>query len=291
MSKAKCCRDGCGRTRSDLGMLLSRRRVPQFRSEYFCSAGCLERQIQGQLSLAWKSVQQERNRRIPRPRLGSILLQNSLVTPDQLEQAVTEQLRNRQGRIGEWLVRLGFLEEHQVTFALSKQCGLPMLNLHDDAKPDAARMLPGKVAKSSRVVPVGFDERKDSVLLASGDPVTCGFQQAVRRMLGKNVISDIGDSSVVETLIQRSYKPDELDLSGVEQFETLQELLDLIRRIVRTAIERKVENMEAELLESGLWIRLEWQGHSEYLFHVHPRPVYQQASCLPRPELAYARGV
>ena len=61
-------------------------------------------------------------------RLGEILIKENLITPDQLKQALDHQKANG-GRLGNSLVKLGFLNDDEVTAILSRQYGVPSINL------------------------------------------------------------------------------------------------------------------------------------------------------------------
>ena len=61
-------------------------------------------------------------------KLGQILLEENLITPDQLKQALEHQRANG-GRLGNSLVRLGFLSDDGVMAVLSRQFGVPSINL------------------------------------------------------------------------------------------------------------------------------------------------------------------
>jgi hypothetical protein len=292
MSKANCQRRGCGKTRSELSLLLSRRRVPLYNGEYYCSAGCLETQMQMDLASRWKGIQQERDRRLPRPRLGAILLNTTTITADQLKEAVGQQREAQQGKLGEWLIRLGFAEEHQVTMALSRQFGLPLLKLSDsDVRPSASTLIPGKVAKASGVLAVSYDEQNSAVRLAVTAPIYAGLQEGFRRMLGTNVIAYLGDASAIERLIELWYEPEETDLSGCGAFASLSELREIVSSVIRTSVDHRADNLQSELFEGCLWVRVDWAGRSEHACYSGTVQNAMNAACVPVPRLAYAANL
>jgi hypothetical protein len=291
MHRASCQRRGCGRTRSELSLLLSRRRVPQYNGEYYCSAGCLETQAHNEMASRWKRLLQERERRIPRPRLGAILLDTALITPEQLREAMARQRQEGSGRVGEWLIRLGFIEEHQVTVALSRQFGLPLLKLSDsDPKTPVATLIPGKVAKSSHVLAIGYDEQKDTIRMAVSDPASPLLQEGVRRMLNKSVTTYLGDASAIDSLIERWYEPEDIDLSGCGSFASLPELREIVSSVIGASVERRAENLQFELFEGCLWVRMDWAGRSEHMCYRGSVHAPLSAASVLQPRLAYASG-
>jgi hypothetical protein len=279
MSRPNCQRKACNRARFDLAVLLTRRRLPLLNGLSFCSLFCLRTQFEDEIRARWHRLQQERDRRIPRPRLGSILLETAQITQQQLDQAIARQREERHGRLGEWLIRMGFLEEHQVTLALSKQFGLPLLKLSDtDAPGEAARLIPGMVASRSRLLPVGYDEPHEALLVAVSRPVSFSFQEAVRRMLGKGVISYLGSESSIENLIRRWYEPHELDFPLLRSFQSLDDLLEIVNAVVESAVEHRCDNIQAVLLDSCFWVRLDVNGHSEHMVYGQSTPPSERAA-------------
>ncbi len=267
MPKYLCSRRECNRIRSEFNFFLNRRRPPQYEGNVFCSDACLQMHFEGELSEKWRRLQMEQDRRIPRPKLGTILMQTAYITRDQLDEAIKLQAQTRQGRIGEWLLRLGFVEEHQITAALAKQYGLPLINLNNsDANTDAIRMIPGRVAKCSGLVPVGFDDGQSALRVAVTAPVNFHSQEAIRRMVRKGIVPYIGDESAIERLLEQLYGPDELDLSNVPTFNSLEELLEAGNGIIASAINNRAQDIQAELVHDFFWMRLEFATESHHHF-------------------------
>src|SRR5258706_15996420 len=61
-------------------------------------------------------------------RLGEILIKESLITSDQLRQALEHQKANG-GRLGKCLMKPGFISDDEITGVLSRQQGGPSINL------------------------------------------------------------------------------------------------------------------------------------------------------------------
>ncbi len=291
MPKHSCHRKGCHRIRSEFSLFLSRRHPPRFSERPFCSESCLLAEIERVIGEKWDLLQAQRKRRVPRPKLGTILLLGHHLTRDQLETALSMQQSTRQGRLGEWLVRLGFLEEHHITQALSQQWGVPVIDLaHCDIQPGTARLVPGRVARCAGLLPVGHDDRQNALLVAMSNPVDFGCQGALRRMLRVEIVPFVADQSAVRAQIERCYAPAETDIAGCSSFDSRSELLTLVRRRVRDAISERALNCEFELLEDYTWLRLDFHGGSKHEVYRHaapclPDPVAERVS---PPRLAYA---
>ncbi len=245
-----------------------------YEGKTFCSDSCLWAHVEMELKEKWRRLQLEKFRAIPRPKLGTILMQTAYITRDQLDKAIKLQSETGRGRIGEWLLRLGFVEEHQVTVALARQYGLPLINLkNSDAKREAVRMIPGKVAKCSGLVPVGFDDAQESIRVAVTAPVNFNCQEAIRRMIRKGVVAYIGDQSAIQRLLEQWYEPEELDLSNLPTFSSLEGLIAAGSEMVALAIERRAQNIQAELVHDFFWLRMDFPSESHHhLFRLVSEP-------------------
>ncbi len=265
MPKHHCYRKECTRIRSEFSIFLSRRHPPQYEGNTFCSDSCLLTYFENELNEKWHRLQLEKERKIPRPKLGTILMQTAFVTRDQLEKAVKLQNQTRQGRIGEWLLRLGYVEEHQITAALARQFGLPLINLKNaNANADAVRMIPGRIAKCSGLLPVGFDDSQTALRIAVTGPVNFNSQEAIRRMVHKGVVTYIGDQSTIQQLLEQWYKPEDLDLSNVPTFSSLEDLIELGDEMIATAINHRAQDIQAELVQDFFWVRLDFPLESHH---------------------------
>jgi len=291
MPKYQCYRKECNQIRSEFSIFLNRRRPPQYEGNAFCSDSCLQRHFESQLSEKWRRLQLEQDRRIPRPKLGTILMQTAFITRDQLDEAIKLQNQTHEGRIGEWLLRLGFVEERQITAALAQQYGLPLINLNNsDANADAVRMIPGRVAKCSGLVPVGFDDHQTALRIAVTAPVNFHSQEAIRRMVRKGIVAYIGDESAIERLLGQLYEPEDLDLSSVPTFSSLEDLVEAGNEIIATAINNRAQDIRAELVQDFFWIRLDFPMESLHHFFRSVATPIQKLDQMQEKEIAVLYG-
>jgi hypothetical protein len=233
----------------------------------FCRDACLFAFFESELSEKWRRLQLFKNRTFRRPRLGSILMQTTFLTQEQLDRAIKLQSQAHEGRLGEWLLRLGYVEEHQITAALARQFGLPLINLkHSNPNNDAVRMIPGKVARSSGMLPVGFDDYQDSLRVAVSAPVDFGSQLAIQRMVGKGIEAYIADQSLIQQRLHEWYNPEDLDLSDLPTFSSMNELIDTGNEMIASAINNKAEDIQAELLQEFFWVRIDFTSKSHHHF-------------------------
>ena len=79
-------------------------------------------------------------------RLGELLVRENLISLQQLQKAQEEQ-RKAGGRLGVQLTKLGFIDEQDLTGFLSKQYGVPSINLSDfEIDAEISKLVPKEVA-------------------------------------------------------------------------------------------------------------------------------------------------
>jgi hypothetical protein len=285
MSKS-CSRKGCSSVQSEFRFFLNRRRPPRLNQREFCGENCIQKQAESDLHERWRLLQREKNHHISRPKLGSILVELSVITQQQLDTAVRMQRENGEGKIGELLLRLGFIEEHHITVALSRQYGIPMIQLnHANARADNRRIIPAPVALCSNLVPVGFVDDRSALRVALSGPVDFGSQQAIRRMVGTAIMPYIGDNSAIQAMIEKIYPPEELDLNSLPTYSNANDLVDLAESIITSAADQRARNVQFELVEDFFWARLDYDRSSHHRVFRYQHPETAVEACLP----AYSR--
>src|SRR5213593_3614179 len=76
-------------------------------------------------------------------RLGEILVKESLITQDQLQKALEFQRANG-GKLGSCLTKMGFITDDDITGVLSRQYGVPSINLkYYEIDPNVIKFIPG----------------------------------------------------------------------------------------------------------------------------------------------------
>jgi type IV pilus assembly protein PilB len=135
--------------------------------------------------------------------LGEILVEQSLVTPEQLEGALDEQEASGL-RLGEQLVRMGVLDERQLTQALAVQFGIRVGDLSRQAPdPQVTARLNEQVARRFMAVPL---REVDGVVdVAVGDPQP-GIEAEIRKAIGSPVELFAVPPSVARQALDRAYR-------------------------------------------------------------------------------------
>ncbi len=136
-------------------------------------------------------------------KLGEILVRENLVTPEQLRQALDYQ-RTSGGRLGSNLVKLGIISDDVITSVLSRQYGVPSINLDLFHIEDAViKLISQEVALKYMVLPVS---RNGSTLtLAMADPTNVFAMDDIKFMTGFNVEPVIASEASIQSSVGKYY--------------------------------------------------------------------------------------
>jgi len=147
-------------------------------------------------------------------KLGEILVRENLISPQHLRQALDYQ-REHGGRLGYNLVKLGLVSDDTITAVLSRQYGIPSVNLElfniDDS---VLRLIPQEVAQKYSVLPLS---RVGATLtLAMVDPTNVFAMDDIKFMTGLNVEPVVVAEASIQTAIARYYSTSrEIELASV----------------------------------------------------------------------------
>jgi type IV pilus assembly protein PilB len=136
-------------------------------------------------------------------RIGELLLKEKLITPDQLQQALTQQKSNG-GKLGFSLVKLGFVKDEQITALLSKQYGVPAINLAQ-FKIDLTivKLVPTETARKYQIIPLS---RSGSTLtIAMTDPTNVFAMDDIKFMTGYTVEPVVASEIAIGEAIEKYY--------------------------------------------------------------------------------------
>ncbi len=132
-------------------------------------------------------------------RLGQLLTSSKMITEAQLKEAISLQ-RREGGRLGTNLIKLGYITEDKLVSFLSKQWGVPAVNLSDYTVDSVVlKLIPYEIARKYLIVPVA---RVGATLtIAMADPSNVFVIDDVKFMTGFNVeVVVAGESSVINAI-------------------------------------------------------------------------------------------
>jgi len=136
-------------------------------------------------------------------RLGELLLRERRVTPTQLQEALTYQ-RSNGGRLGTSLVKLGILTDDDISDVLSRQYGVPAVDLKDFAyDPALLRLIPAETAAKYNVIPVG--RSGNTLTLAMTDPTNVFAMDDIKFRTGLNVEPVVASETAIQAAVVHHY--------------------------------------------------------------------------------------
>jgi type IV pilus assembly protein PilB len=136
-------------------------------------------------------------------RIGELLLKEKRITPDQLQQALNYQ-KTKGGKLGYNLVKMGFVKDDEITALLSKQYGVPSINLAQfELDPAVIKLIPSDTAQKYQIVPLS---RSGATLtIAMTDPTNVFAMDDIKFMTGYNVEPVVASETAVIEAIERYY--------------------------------------------------------------------------------------
>ncbi len=173
-------------------------------------------------------------------RLGDLLVKEKVITPEQLEQA-TKLQKESHSRLASALVKLGFLSDEDVTNFLSRQYGVPAINLsYFEIDPAVVKLIPYETAKRYQILPLS--RVGASLTIAMVDPTNVFAMDDIKFMTGFNIEPVVASESSIVENIDKSY--------GTSKEEELEQVMQSMNDAGEsTDIEVQNEEQEIELRE------------------------------------------
>ena len=214
--------------------------------------------------------------------LGSLLAQNGLLTLSQLERALAEKEETGE-RLGEIVVRRGWISSRDLAGALALQLGLDFVDLaREKVDPATAELLPEKLARRYNAVPVSFVD-DSTVLVAIGDPTDLRTADDLRIALGKNIRFAVADVNDLEQTISRLYRRDvpvteDIEVEPepqpaediLEGSESGAPAIELINSVISRAVEDGASDIHFAPQARGMLVRARIDGAMRKLAEIPP---------------------
>jgi type IV pilus assembly protein PilB len=236
-------------------------------------------------------------------KLGETLIKDNLITPQQLKEALDYQRLNG-GRLASTLVKLGMLSDEEVTAVLSRQYGVPSVNLDlFEVDPAAVALVPQETAERYSILPLS---RVGATLtLAMVDPTNVFAIDDIKFMTGLSVepvvvsetalthtikkyygtsremeLARVMEDLVAETTTTNDYGEDidqldleteqEIDLENLERMAEDAPVVKLVNVILVDALRRGASDIHIEPYEKEFRVRFRMDG---VLYHIMSPPV------------------
>src|SRR5215207_3423716 len=217
---------------------------------------------------------------VPRPAhptnwLGSVLVEQGSIAPEQLESALEEQAGSGR-RLGEILVAHGALREADLARGLAKQLDLPIIDLRlRTPQGEALACIPEELVRRHRALPMAVSDGE--LYVAIDGPISEAALAELRGASDHHILLVISPSSDIDTVIDRSYSA----LHGLEQYTEacgaeenfrfgpaarVEELDDnapvvqVVQRILTQAVRQRASDIHIEPQDTKVRIRFRVDG-------------------------------
>jgi len=213
-------------------------------------------------------------------KLGELLVKNNLITSQQLGKALEDQKASG-GRLGDSLIKLGLVQEGELVGFLSKQYGMPSINLSEiKISPDVIKIIPNDVAIKYQVIPVSL--RNSTLIVAMVDPSNIFAIDDIKFLTGYRIEPMVAsESSMAQSLdtyygttkglttllqgieaeeLQIAGEEDSVDMSNLQKASEDAPVVKLVNAIFTDAVKKRASDIHIEPYEKFLRIRFRVDG-------------------------------
>ncbi len=193
-------------------------------------------------------------------RLTEILINNKLITQEQLENALLVQ-REKGGRLSDIIISLKFIKENELVTTLSEGLGLPLIDLKRfKIDPEVVKIIPVNIARHYQIIPVS--KMGDTVTLATADPLNIFAIDHVASLTGYKINPIISSSQDISQTIDLVY-PDttkgvidelvkEISASSIELIKEEKEILPSDQELDVLSRQAPIVQITNMILEDGV---------------------------------------
>ena len=213
-------------------------------------------------------------------RLGELLVRNKLIDEKQLAKALEEQKASG-GRLGASLVKLGYLKEEDLAAFLSRQYGVPSINLSEfEIDESVIKLIPSEVVQKYQLIPI--NRAGSTLIVAMADPSNIFAIDDIKFMTGYNVEVVVSAENSIKSAIDKYYDQsasfddvmgdlddidlevidddDEIDTSELEKASEDAPVVKLVNLILTDAIKKGASDIHVEPYEKSFRVRYRIDG-------------------------------
>ncbi len=233
--------------------------------------------------------------KLNRTLLGTMLVERSLVTREQVDQALAEQRRQGNARrLGEILVESRALSEAALLQVLSEQLDCPVIDLtHEPPDPDTIHIVPSEFALRHHLLPIRQEDH--SLTVAMADPLDIQSIDDLRLLTGFNVVPLLASPTEIRRAAEQLYmqqmledvqsqeqatsEDDGLDVADLQKMAREELVIQMVNLIINQAIQDRASDIHIEPFERDLRVRYRVDG---VLHEVNPPPKRLHAAIISR---------
>jgi type IV pilus assembly protein PilB len=213
-------------------------------------------------------------------KLGELLIRNSAISNQQLAKALEDQKASG-GRLGESLIKLGFIKELDLVSFLSKQYGMPSVNLTEIVIPsEVIKIIPIDVAIKYQVIPVSL--RDSTLIVAMVDPSNIFAIDDIKFLTGYRIEALVAPESSMKQALDLHYgttrgldtllegmetegveyvgEEETVNISNLKEASEDAPVIRLVNAILTDAIKKRASDIHVEPYEKSFRIRFRMDG-------------------------------
>ncbi len=193
--------------------------------------------------------------RIIRKKIGELLIERKIITPEQLERALADQRING-GYVSQHLIALKFATEYDIAMCLSNQYHLAYLPLKNYLIPrEVLSRIPLKWINIFKLIPI--DEVGSSLSIAMADPLNEAAIQMIQQITNRQVCVFISTFSEIEEAISRYFKDAFWDIKKISEADMRKFMI----------VDNFIQTRSYNGRERRRFIRIAGELDIEYIFH------------------------
>src|ERR1700688_3374889 len=246
--------NSCTRQHS-LWQQITHRRHPRgtlLQGVYYCHPLCLETALREQLSsLHGMAPSTQPANRIP---LGLLMVARGKLTYVEVRAALEAQRRARYGKIGEWIEKLGFASEREVTKALALQWGCPVALSFDPATSHFPSEIPLPILEAFQMIPLNYVASTKTLYLAFGERVDHAALCAIEKILDCRTLPCVAGR---ESIARHLEAMRQLSRPGDVEFGPISDLAEMAS--IASSYTARLSPGQVRLSRVGrfIWLRLD----------------------------------
>ncbi len=221
-----------------------------FEEKWFCSRKCFKEFLLKKLIEEKKSLLLKKEVEFTL-RVGDILIEGGLITPEQLKEALRIQRKSGE-KIGKIFIEMGILEKDELLKILSKQSGIPYIDVERVEKlPVFSSEIPDDVIKHFNVLPIEFNKESKTLSVVLPNPYDVRILRAFfeNYFQGFSVKFFLGDEDKIVKLIHE-ISPEfvfrELNVNASE--ERIIDLVSFLKKIGARELNLKIDKERIEIV-------------------------------------------
>ena len=210
-------------------------------------------------------------------RLGDLLVQQKLISQEQLVEALAKQKQSGR-KLGRVLVEHGFITEDEISGSIARQLQIPYLDLRQvHVRPEIVRLLPEQLARRFRAIVL--EQRENRVLVAMADPTDLFAFDEIINHLNREVELAVANEGALLQFIDRVYRrteeiselarnltdelgDDVIDFGALAATQSAEEapVVRLLQTLFEDALQVHASDIHIEPQERNLQIRFRVDG-------------------------------